>query len=74
LHVQGWKLNAYDYDGRTALHVAASEGRLDVVVYMVVHGANIHHRDCRNNDALADAMREGHTDVVEFLQSRIGNK
>ena len=28
---QGWRVNAYDYDGRTALGIAASEGNLEAV-------------------------------------------
>lgn len=52
LHILGWKVNAYDYDGRTALSIAASEGHLDAVKYLVSHGANAGHRDIRNNDAL----------------------
>ena len=58
LHVLGWKVNSYDYDGRTALGIAASEGHIDAVKYLISHGANPLHRDIRNNDALADARRE----------------
>lgn len=67
LILQGVKMNAYDYDGRTALNVAASEGNLRAVKYLVAHGANIRHRDNRNNDALSDAKRENHTEVVAYL-------
>ena len=38
-----------NYDGRTPLHVAASEGRVTVVEYLMRNGAGIHVRD-RNND------------------------
>ena len=68
LHILGWKVNAYDYDGRTALAIAASEGHLDCVKYLVSHGANPSHRDIRNNDALGDAKRHNHEDVIEFLE------
>ena len=51
-------LNTYDYDGRTALGIAASEGHIESVRYLVTHGANINHKDARGNDALADAKRE----------------
>ncbi len=67
-HILGWKVNAYDYDGRTALGIASSEGHLDAVKYLVSHGANPAHRDIRNNDALADAKRHGHQEVVEYLE------
>jgi glutaminase len=68
LHIVGWKVNAFDYDGRTALGIAASEGHLQVVKYLVSHGANLKQKDIRNNDALADARREGHVEVVQYLE------
>ena len=71
LHILGWKVNAYDYDGRTALGIAASEGHLDAVKYLVSHGANPLHRDIRNNDALGDARRENRTEVIAYLESVI---
>lgn len=34
-------MNAVDYDGRSALHVAASEGRLEVIKFLIEStGAN----------------------------------
>ena len=38
-----------DYDKRTPLHVAASEGNVSVVEYLLKSGSNIHVRD-RNED------------------------
>ena len=67
LNIIGWKVDAYDYDGRTALGVAASEGHLDAVIYLVTHGANIYHRDFRNQTPFDDAQREGKTEVAEYL-------
>lgn len=68
LHIFGRKVNSYDYDGRTALGIAASEGHIDAVKYLISHGANSLHRDIRNNDALADARRENRQEVIEFLE------
>ena len=60
-------LNAYDYDGRTALGIAASEGHLEAVKYLVVHGANMLHRDARGNNAIDDAIRDNRTAVKEYF-------
>ena len=34
-------VNASDYDGRTALHLAASEGHVPVVELLIKHGADV---------------------------------
>ena len=34
-HLQGIDLNTSDYDGRTALHVAAAEGQLECVKFLL---------------------------------------
>jgi ankyrin repeat protein len=49
------------------LGVAASEGNLESVVYLVSHGADPNHRDFRNNNALDDAKSSGNAAVIEFL-------
>lgn len=53
--VQNNKVNSFDYGGRTALAIAASEGNLESVRYLVTHGANLYHKDARGNNALEDA-------------------
>ena len=63
------KVNDYDYDGRTALGIASSEGHIDAVKFLVVNGADTNHKDSRNNDALDDARRENRDIVVEFLET-----
>jgi len=57
-------VNATDYDNRTALGIAASEGHMESVQYLLNHGANVLHVDARGNNALQDAKRENRYDVV----------
>ena len=65
--LQGFVLTQADYDGRTALHVAACEGHLEVVKYLLEHGASVHLRDRFGHSPLDDAVRFGHEEVVEIL-------
>ncbi len=53
-------INDFDYDGRTPLSIAASEGHLELVKYLVNHGSNVLHRDARGNTAIDDARLFGH--------------
>jgi ankyrin repeat protein len=71
LNILGCKVNSYDYDGRTALGIAASEGHLEAVSYLVAHGADITHKDIRNNNAIEDARREGRKEVEAFLEEKL---
>ncbi|CAF88419.1 unnamed protein product, partial [Tetraodon nigroviridis] len=41
----GSNLCLEDYDGRTPLHVAACEGHLSVVKYLLSHGATVYAKD-----------------------------
>ena len=67
LHVGKQRVNTFDCGGRTALSIAASEGHIDAVKYLVVHGANINHKDSRGNTPLDDAYRESRTFVQKYL-------
>ena len=68
--VRGQALDAADYDGRTALHVAASEGRLEAVRYLLLQGVEVAPRDRWGGSPLDDARREGHAEVAEVLEHR----
>jgi len=60
-----------DYDQRTALHLAASNGRLTVVACLVDElGANVSPIDRWGGTPLDDAVRHSHTNVREFLEGK----
>ncbi len=64
----GVNLAEGDYDGRTAIHLAASEGQEEVVRYLIAKGVNINPRDRWGGTPLADAKRGNHTKVVTLLE------
>jgi len=63
------RVDVTDKDGRTPLAIAASQGHLNAVKYLIREKANYAIRDARNNDAISDAKREGRSNVVEYLES-----
>lgn len=69
-YLSGMNMNRKDYDGRTVLHIAASEGHLNVVCFLVnVCKVDKTIKDRWNNTALDNALQFGHQDVVDFLSS-----
>jgi len=73
LRVEGAALGGADYDGRTALHLAASEGRAAVVAYLLRHGVDRAPVDRWGNTPLDDARRAGHDAVLELLEAGPGS-
>ena len=51
------RITSFQYDGRTPLHIAASEGHSLVVEAMLSEGAPVHVRDRHGNTPLIDAVR-----------------
>jgi len=72
LESTGVDLNIGDYDGRTALHLAASEGHLAVVKFLISRGVRINPADRWNGTPLSDAIRGNHKDIMDFLRSQNG--
>lgn len=68
LIAQGIPIDAADYDLRTALHLAAAEGHLDAVKYLVSHGHPLHVRDRWGATPFDEAIREKRTDVIDYMK------
>ena len=68
LVARGVDVNLADYDGRTALHLAASDGREDAVRFLLSHHALVAARDRWKSTPMDDAEREGHSRIVELLK------
>ena len=54
LTAKGMDLNESDYDGRTALHLACSEGKIEVIKYLIDKNVNKNVVDRWNNTPLDD--------------------
>jgi len=67
-------VNVGDYDQRTALHVASSEGLLDVVRFLINEGANVNAQDRWGGTPLSDAIRQQHEEIVKYLIEKGASK
>jgi len=67
-------INDVDSNGRTALHVASSEGRLDVVKLLLEAGADFNCVDSYENTALNDAVRHKHDEVAACIRDQVNSK
>jgi len=67
----GGDVDAGDYDKRTAMHLAAAEGLLEMVIFLMDElGANHSPVDRWGGTPLDDALRHNHSRVVELLVRR----
>jgi ankyrin repeat protein len=67
--MQGCNLEAADYDKRTALHLAASEGHPDLITFLLnVARVRADPKDRWQRTPLMDAQAENHYKCVELLK------
>uniref|UniRef100_A0A7S4H8T1 Cyclic nucleotide-binding domain-containing protein n=1 Tax=Guillardia theta TaxID=55529 RepID=A0A7S4H8T1_GUITH len=66
----GLNVDETDSNGRTALHVAACEGKLDAVKLLITNSASVSLRDKYGNTPLNDAVRHGQDHVAAILRSQ----
>eukprot|EP00440_Ansanella_granifera_P035648 gb/GFBE01038670.1/.p1 GENE.gb/GFBE01038670.1/~~gb/GFBE01038670.1/.p1 ORF type:complete len:603 (+),score=127.75 gb/GFBE01038670.1/:1-1809(+) len=67
---RGVDVNTGDYDKRTAIHLAASEGRLEAVKCLVALKADLDPADRFGGTPLDDATRSNHREVMNYLKSK----
>ena len=71
VRMKKFDVNVGDYDHRTAIHLACSEGNLLIVKTLIEElGANHSPSDRWGGTPLNDAIRQGHTHVVEYLKQQ----
>uniref|UniRef100_A0A3B3HMR2 Protein phosphatase 1, regulatory subunit 12C n=1 Tax=Oryzias latipes TaxID=8090 RepID=A0A3B3HMR2_ORYLA len=60
-------INCSNADGITALHQACIDGSLEIVVFLLDHGAKVNQVDSEGWTALHAASSCGHPDIAEYL-------
>ncbi|MFC2164379.1 ankyrin repeat domain-containing protein [Acidobacteriota bacterium] len=63
-------VNARDDEGNTPMHAASGSGHLEVVKFLVAHGADVNSLNSANQGPLLFASYEGFQALVEFLLSK----
>lgn len=58
-----------DYDDRTALHLAACMGHIEIVKLLLSNGASPHARDHRKQTPIDNARVNGHMEIVKIMEN-----
>ena len=70
--LDGYDMSAKDYDGRTALHLAACEGHFDCVQFLLEKCAvEPSPTDRWGQTPLDEARNFGHNAIVQYLEQRL---
>ncbi|KAK4480079.1 hypothetical protein RD792_013136 [Penstemon davidsonii] len=59
--------NKKDYDGRSALHLAASRGYEDIILFLIQEGVDINAEDNFGTTPLFESIKSGHDRVASLL-------
>lgn len=71
LFMEGNDLSIADYDGRTPLHLACSEGKLAIVQFLIEKcNCSLEKKDRWGNTPLDDCIRENHPDISSYLEEK----
>ena len=62
-----------DFDGRTALHVACSEGHTHAVCYLLKHGSLVHAKDRYGITPLEDAINFNKHEIITIIMKTGGH-
>jgi ankyrin repeat protein len=62
---QGCSVGCCDYDGRSGLVLTASKGHSLGVKLLLLSGADVNAQDRLGNNALLEAVKAGHDEVIE---------
>jgi glutaminase len=68
LEASGVSLDEGDYDARTGIHLASSEGHEELVRYFIEQRVDVNPKDRWGGTPLSDAIRGNHAKVIELLE------
>ena len=71
-HVGGADLDATNYDGRTALHIAVPRGAEDIVRFLISQGCDPEKKDNFGRTPMVEA--NGQEEIVELLEGGLSMK
>ena len=75
LYVRDFDLNQSDYDGRTPLHIACCENKMEIVIFLIeTCNCDINVYDRWKNTPLDDCEREGNHEIKKYLVEKNAKK
>ena len=60
--------DTFDYDGKSALHLASSAGQFETASLLISQRAQVNTRDRWGNEPLKEAISNGHVKIVDMLR------